>query len=147
MSTSSSPITIALSEPICPTKSDAVAIFPANSFNSYPPKCLNAPISKSANENAALPRRSTRKRCKRKRLATSTTLVPLLLWMILIVSPILVTAANANDDQYQNSNGYFDASDGTEVSGNNKYTEFYGSNGQKLTYDSISVMPVSCIHL
>lgn len=147
MSTSSSAITIALPGPICPTKTDAAAIFPANSFNSYPPKCRNSPISKSADEYAALPRRSAHKRCKRKRLATCATLVPLLLWMILIVSPFLVTAVNANDDQYDNGNGYFDASDGTDVSGSNKYTEFYGSNGQKLTYDGISVMPVSCIHL
>jgi hypothetical protein len=140
--------------PICPTTtSEDGTMFPTIFSRSAPKFQLKRLPSTNNIYYDLKSRRSTHgvRRYNKRRVKThfNRTFVPLLVFLpllLLLHSAVMVHASE--DDQYtDNNNGYFDATDGSDASGENKFTNFYDEYGNKLSYDGMSMMPISCIPL
>lgn len=140
--------TVTSAFPICPTTAADDDEFYATAVSGY---VLKYEPSMSNNELNA-PRFKPRVRRRSQRRVTfrpNSVFVPFLISLLLLqLSSCIFKVYAVEDDQYtDNNNGYFNAADGDEASADNSYANFYDEYGNKLSYDGMSMMPISCIPL
>jgi hypothetical protein len=134
--------------PICPTTvaddDELYATAVSGYVINYKPSMSNSKL------NALRVKPRVRRRSQRRVTFRPTgVFVPFLISLLLLqlFSSIFKVYA-VDDDQYtDNNNGYFNAADGDEASADNSYANFYDEYGNKLSYDGMSMMPISCIPL